>query len=452
MKRLWAFISDLGAQESDNGDFLRKIHLVNQLSFLSTLTTFVFVVHIYLIGNYYYLPFQFGTGLLCCLYYFLSVKRHFHAALYWIFFLIFFNIEYCSIEIPNSGVEYFLIPLGLIPFTILDNKRACIALTAFTALGFFTSYFLKLSYKPHQPIPALYTEITFIVILITVFLLSAIIIFQFKTVNVKYEAIIHEQKQLVEEKNKDMMDSINYAKRIQQSKLPHMAEVFAALPQCFILFKPKDIVSGDFYFFQYKNNRAFIAAADCTGHGVPGSLMSMICSEKLNDALAQSNNVSDILSLTNKGIKTSLRQTGSDESTRDGMDIAFCALNLYGKTVEYAGANRPLWIIKKDRNDVEELKATKKAIGGLTEEDQHFEAHKLNLQEGDTVYLFSDGYADTFSGRNNKKLTTKKFKEILCSIQGLTMPEQQKYLDNFIEDWKSGTEQVDDILVIGIRL
>lgn len=257
---------------------------------------------------------------------------------------------------------------------------------------------------------------------------------------------------IIEEKNKDITDSINYAKRIQQAILPKTNEIYSTLSQCFVLYKPKDIVSGDFYFFHKNNTASFIAAVDCTGHGVPGAFMSMIGSEKLEDAVLQSSDTSQILKLLNKGIKTSLRQSDSDESTRDGMDIALCSIDTNKRIVKYAGANRPIWIISKGKTEVQEIKATKKAIGGFTEDEQHFDTHEIQLQQGDTFYLTTDGYADTFSGKDSKKLTTKKFKQILLDIQHQTMPEQKQHLNNFIENWKSGTEQVDDILVIGIRL
>lgn len=254
------------------------------------------------------------------------------------------------------------------------------------------------------------------------------------------------------EKNKDITDSINYARRIQQAKLPSRKEIQVELPNSFILFKPKDIVSGDFYYFHKNENSVFIASADCTGHGVPGAFMSIIGIEKLNDALKLSTDTSEILSHLNKGVKISLRQTDREESTRDGMDIAFCSVDKKTRVVKYAGANRPLWIIRNGQTELEEIKATKNAIGGLTEDDQHFETHEIILQKGDTFYIFTDGYADQFSGQNGKKLYTKKFKEILVNIQSKTMQEQETYLDNFIENWKAGKPQVDDILVIGVQL
>ena len=283
-------------------------------------------------------------------------------------------------------------------------------------------------------------------------LLLALFIFRGYKQKQKANLSLAEKNKIIEEKNKDITDSINYAKRIQQAKLPSKELIYSALPDSFVLFKPKDIVSGDFYFFHKNEQTVFIVSADCTGHGVPGALMSMIGSEQLNDALAHSADTSEILRQLNKGIKNSLHQSDSDESTRDGMDIALCSVDIDNRVVKYAGANRPLWIIRNGQTAVEEIKATKKAIGGFTEDSQHFDSHEIKFEQGDTFYIFSDGYADTFSGQGSKKLTTKKFKEILLSIQHKTMKEQEQHLDSFIENWKAGTEQVDDILVIGVRL
>lgn len=275
------------------------------------------------------------------------------------------------------------------------------------------------------------------------------------------------------QKNHEITDSINYAKRIQQAILPDIKEIYASLPKSFVLYKPKDIVSGDFYFFyktitqiskdDYTDNAnqhigisahqiISIAAADCTGHGVPGAFMSMIGSEKLHDAVQQSKIPGEILMLINKGIKTTLHQSQNDNSTRDGMDIAFCTLDLQNNKVLYSGANRPFMLIRKDSLEIEEIKATKNAIGGFTENDQLFETHEIQLKPGDTFYIFTDGYADQFGGEKGKKFTTKKFKKLLLEIQNKSMQEQEQYLNDIIVNWSLNTEQVDDILVIGIRI
>jgi serine phosphatase RsbU (regulator of sigma subunit) len=244
-----------------------------------------------------------------------------------------------------------------------------------------------------------------------------------------------EQKKKLEEQKQEITDSIQYAQRIQFAILPTKENIVKAFPQSFILFKPKDIVSGDFYWFQEVEGKKYIAACDCTGHGVPGALMSMVATDMLNDALVHTKKVDEILAHTNRSIKTALKQSTDDDSTRDGMDIALCCFNDKTNVLQFAGAYRPLWLIRfshaeqseasKNAYELLEFKATKAAIGGLTEDNQTFQLNEIQLQKGDTIYLASDGFADQFSPAD-KKLMTKRFKEILLSIQHLSMPEQGK--------------------------
>jgi serine phosphatase RsbU (regulator of sigma subunit) len=183
--------------------------------------------------------------------------------------------------------------------------------------------------------------------------------------------------------------------------------------------------------------------------------MSMIGYEKLKDAVDLAKEPGMILSELNKGVKAALRQSNEANSTRDGMDLSLCAIPTKtngSATISYAGANRPLWVIKKDSGLVEEIKATKVAIGGLTKDSQQFEQHDIHLNKGDTIYMFSDGYADQFGGPKKKKLMTGKFKDIILSIQHLSIKDQHDYLNDFIEKWMEGSEQVDDILVIGVKV
>ncbi len=269
---------------------------------------------------------------------------------------------------------------------------------------------------------------------------------------------IEQKSRLIEQKNIETEQSIQYAKRIQHAILPPPEEIDQYLRDYFILYKSKDIVSGDFYFFSDRHaesGKVYIASVDCTGHGVPGAFMSMIGYEKLKDAVDVTSEPGKILTELNKGVKSALRQSSDVNSTRDGMDLCLCAIPTRtngSATISYAGANRPLWVIKKDSNIVEEIKATKVAIGGLTRDEQEFEQHDIKLDKGDTIYMFSDGYADQFGGPKKKKLMTGKFKEILVSIQHLSIKEQKDYLNSFIEEWMKGSEQVDDILVIGIKI
>ncbi len=259
------------------------------------------------------------------------------------------------------------------------------------------------------------------------------------------------QKEVIEVKNKEITESLVYAKRIQSAILPDIKLIYKTLDQSFILYLPKDIVSGDFYGFAQKNGKVIIAAADCTGHGVAGAFMSMIGSALLNQIINEKGitTPSKILDELNDGIIQSLKQKESDSN--DGMDISVCAFDLGNNVLEFAGANRPLWLIRNGLIDV--YKPDKFPIGGLqVERKQKFSEHKILLQKNDSVYLFSDGFADQFGGERGKKLMTKKFKDTLLAIQNLSMREQENYLKQLFETWKGNNEQVDDVLVIGIRV
>lgn len=278
---------------------------------------------------------------------------------------------------------------------------------------------------------------------------------------------INQQKRELQIKNVEITDSINYSKHIQMALLPEESEITHALPNSFILYEPKDIVSGDFYWFKKIDKSSFnqrpsstaiqqssvlIAAADCTGHGVPGALMSLIAIENLNKAVEFEIEPKKILELANKNIKNVSKQN-SDKAAKDGMDVALCSIEKFQDKyrVVYAGANRPIWIVRANTNEVFEIKATKASIGGHTDYNQKFEKHTLEFNLGDNCYMFSDGYADQFGSEKNRKLTTKKFKELLIEICDLPLAVQKKYLLHFITNWRGKLVQVDDILVIGLK-
>ncbi|MFL5762429.1 MAG: PP2C family protein-serine/threonine phosphatase [Bacteroidia bacterium] len=265
------------------------------------------------------------------------------------------------------------------------------------------------------------------------------------------------KNEIIEEKSKDIRDSINYAQRIQQAILPPFERIDKLLNDYFILFKPKDVVSGDFYWHTAvtttKGNGSeekvvIMAAVDCTGHGVPGALMSIIGSTILNQTstAVSVNSPADALGYLNKEITKTLN------SIKDGMDMALCAINFEKMELQYAGANNPLYIVRQKQ--FIEVKPDKMAIGADTEgaAEKVFTNHVVKLEKGDSIYLFTDGYADQFGGPNGKKFKYKKFQELLIEIQDNSMEEQKHILNYHHEQWKGKLEQVDDILVIGIRV
>jgi serine phosphatase RsbU (regulator of sigma subunit) len=254
---------------------------------------------------------------------------------------------------------------------------------------------------------------------------------------------INELKTEIEKKHTEIVDSVNYAKRIQEAILPERKEIDNYLSSSFILFQPRDIVSGDFYWFSYKDGKGIIAAIDCTGHGVPGAFMSMIGNTLLNQIVNERGvtDPAEILDNLNAEVNRSLKQNQEDSESRDGMDGAICCFEFSEQNgvkkitqVHYSGANRPLYFIRN--NELEETKANKFPVGGLDLDiPKKFTTHTFPLQENDSLYIFTDGYADQF-GMNGKKLMTKKFKEVLLSIQDKSMEQQKQHLENHINDWK----------------
>lgn len=293
------------------------------------------------------------------------------------------------------------------------------------------------------------------------------------------EAEINEQRRIIDEKTKDITDSIEYSKRIQRSIFIEKEKLKQYAPESFIYFNPRDVVSGDFYWFanyqikddlqtengyKYKagTNILVVAAVDCTGHGVPGAFMSIIGNTLLNNTLnnLSVNSAANALDFVNAELKKNLNKNNEDTPLRDGMDIALCCIDFEGRRLEYAGANNPVYIIRNKELIV--LKADKQPLTAAKESQaKPFTNNLFELQKGDCVYLFTDGFADQFGGEvkaknssfgQGKKFMYKQFKELLINIQDMSMPEQCAALHKRFEAWKGNLPQVDDVLVIGIKI
>ena len=257
----------------------------------------------------------------------------------------------------------------------------------------------------------------------------------------------------IEENNKNMMDSINYAKLIQDAMLPEKAVLTNYFPNSLIIYRPKDIVSGDFYWFVERDKKLFIAVADCTGHGVPGSLMSMIGYSLLNEIVnvKKVRRPSEILSHLNRGIRRTLKQDKTGNQRCDGMDIALCAIDRDKHQIEFAGANRHL-IFFRDK-ELEMVRGNKFGIGGLHDESViAFTNHNISYDFGDIIYMCTDGYADQFGGTKGKRMMTRNMIKILEKSLSFGVGEQEQLLNHWLDKWQGNYEQTDDILLIGIQL
>lgn len=255
----------------------------------------------------------------------------------------------------------------------------------------------------------------------------------------------------IQNKNKKITESINYAKRIQNAILPNNRVIHRALPDSFILYKPRDVVSGDFPWYVQIKDDIFIAAVDCTGHGVPGALLSLIGYFLLND-IVRSRKITEpgkILDLLDEGVTTTLRQD-EDSTTKDGMDIGLCKINVSSREVEYAGAHRPLYIARGET--LEELKGNKFPIGGgIFKNQTNFTNHKVKLSKGDSIYFSSDGYPDQFGGPEGRKFGPKRVREIIGNVHQKSMAEAMQVFDQEWENWRGTQKQTDDVLLIGIK-
>ncbi len=264
---------------------------------------------------------------------------------------------------------------------------------------------------------------------------------------------IARQREELALKNKNITDSILYAKRIQIALLPSSESFRGILPDSFVLFKPKDIVSGDFYWINQHGNKIYVAAVDCTGHGVPGAFVSIIGFELFRKITAskQGSNPAMILDTLNDNF-SEIFSDGEQVYLNDGMDLSLCILDMKEKSLDYSGAFNPMYLIRNET--VIEVKADRFSVGAdilLPTERKLFKSHKIYLQKNDIIYIFSDGYADQFGGPDGKKFKYRRFRHLLLTIHKLPMEKQRSILDASIEEWKGGMDQVDDILVIGIK-
>jgi serine phosphatase RsbU (regulator of sigma subunit) len=298
----------------------------------------------------------------------------------------------------------------------------------------------------------IYTSVSILLIV----LLFSIFLYNRFRITRKQKAIIEDQKKQVElqkelviEKNKEITDSINYAKRIQQAILPPSRLITKLLPESFILYKPKDIVAGDFYWMEHIDNEIIFASADCTGHGVPGAMVSVVCHNALNRSVREFGltDPGKILEKTRELVIETFQQ--SDQEVKDGMDISLCVYNSKTLTMKWAGANNPLWIIRN--NELLEYKGDKQPVGKF-EKAGPFTTHIIELKNNDLLYILTDGYADQFGGEKGKKFKYKPLQEIIVSNSSSSLEIQKQKLDSAFESWKGSLEQVDDVCIIGVRI
>jgi serine phosphatase RsbU (regulator of sigma subunit) len=384
---------------------------------------------------------------------------------------------------------FFLIPL-MLPVVFFDKKKYYFFFAAATLILMYAITVYKFSrgsffYTPrYESLVLLLFLINFTVAAILVFIITVhfkkenlnnqmhlmqknlILQTQSKEISTQSDEIVKKNSE-IEQKNTNITDSINYAKNIQTALLPRHEILDEMLPDHFILLKPRDIVSGDFYWFSYIENLRVIAAVDCTGHGVPGAFMSMLGSAFLNEIVNKEyiTHTGVILRRLRKEVIRSLHQKGEAGEAKDGMDMAICVIDYATMKMQFSGANNPIYLVRS-KKDIPpgDYTATESDdyvlydIRGdhmpvsLSYTMENFRVHEINFMKGDMIYLFSDGYADQFGGPDGKKFSYKRFRNLLLSGCSLPLEEQCSRLEMSINKWKGDHSQIDDIMVLGIRL
>lgn len=260
---------------------------------------------------------------------------------------------------------------------------------------------------------------------------------------------IDKLRQEIEARHKEITDSIHYAKRLQGAIMPKPETLANFLKTYFLIYKPKDIVAGDFYWFKQHEGHSYIAVADCTGHGVPGALVSIVCSSALNRALLEfgKSEPGEILDTAREIIIETFSQEGAE--VKDGMDISLCKINFDKSEIKWSGANNALWILPKGENEISEIKPNKQPVG-LHIVNDNFTTHALNFKKGDSIYLITDGLGDQFGGPGGKKFKSANLKKLILELKDFDHDKRADFINDHFENWKEGFEQVDDVSLMGI--
>lgn len=360
-----------------------------------------------------------------------------------------FLVAVCIHNGAALGDKYLILTTATIPLVLYRDKSKIYLLFTLNVLVFVFITWYQSKYSPMLNIPKYVQDIYFILAQLTVFMVIFFVILYFRGYTDAYEAELEEKNRIISLKNTEIIDSIVYAKRLQDAIMPSEKEIYNNVPESFILYRPKDIVAGDFYFAEQRDDYFFVAAADCTGHGVPGAMVSVVCSNALNRAVSELNLIQpgEILDKVTEMVVDTFKKSNHD--VKDGMDISLCVINIKTRQVAWAGANNPLWYVSNDQ--ITEIKATKQPVG-KSDSYKNFTTHILNLTKGSLVYLFTDGYADQFGGPYGKKFKYKQFADIILANKGLEMGEQRNRLEQAFVQWKGTLEQVDDVCIIGLKL
>ncbi|MES2762835.1 MAG: SpoIIE family protein phosphatase [Bacteroidota bacterium] len=448
-------ILNIGLIDLNSDSLNRKIRVSNLISFITIITmigyipaAIIFQMTGIIVLNILFLISSF-------LGFYLHSKHQYNAAIYitcgfgliyFIFGTVFYGLQ--------SNLHFFMLIMCLLGIALFEST---LALRIFISAAVFAFFAMLVGLKGKDGILTFTDEmrkaqdVISVVNLFILFIVTILFFTFFRRENLLFQKAILKQKDIIEEKQKEILDSIAYAKRIQFSLLASENLLKNNLPEYFVLFKPKDVVSGDFYWATPTPDGFIYITADCTGHGVPGAFMSLLNISKLNQVINENKITRPDLILNNvrAEIIQVLNAEGSEES-KDGMDAVLCKLDLVNMKLQYAAANNSFYIIRDKQ--LLTCKADKMPVGKGHDDSISFTFNEVELKKGDAVYTFTDGYADQFGGQKGKKFRYKQLEDILVSICHLPAKEQLAVLEQKFEDWKGDLDQVDDVLVMGIKV
>lgn len=361
-----------------------------------------------------------------------------------------------SFTIPEGAGRYYLIPMSILGFALVRSRGYAIFIFLYALTGFMVTTVLKDSYAPIIVLQKETSHLLYLFNFAVIFTGTFYLFFHMRLTNKNYEKSILAKNEQIQEQHlelsrshKNIQDSITYAKRIQTAIMPAKRNMNEALGDHFVLYMPKDVVAGDFYWVEKLGDCTYFAVADCTGHGVPGAMVSVVCNSALSRAIWEYN-LKEPAKILDKVRYLVMAEFGkSEETVHDGMDIALCCVQ--GNKLKFSGAFNPAWIIRKADGRLEEVEADRQPVGPYTHMNA-FTNKEVELHEGDAIYIFSDGYADQFGGERTKKYSVLRFKKLILEIHDLPMEAQMQRLRDEHDHWRGGESQIDDICVMGVRV
>lgn len=450
LNTLWQKISRIGLRKDEDITRFRDVILLNRL-----LVLLVAVIMVYIPAEIYFNGLKLIPAVLVmvCLALFSLVLHHFRMfrlAHHYLFTITTAFIMVMGLMVGREAGNFVMfIPVVLLATLLFKTRTERIAGLVVTVVIYLTQVKLFNMIQPQiyidPSVKSSFTVIFFLMALVITFIIG----YYFTQINREYEAIIITQRDKIETKNKEITDSINYARRIQHAILPSSEKVKELLKESFILYKPKDIVAGDFYWLEQSGSKVLFATADCTGHGVPGAMVSVVCNNALNRSVKEFHltDPAAILDKTREVVIAEFQKSG--EGVMDGMDISLCCYDKTSHVLRWSGANNPLWMVRDGQ--LSEYKADKQPIGDYPKPFP-FTSHQVHILPGDILYLFTDGYYDQFGGDKGKKFKASKLKELLLSVSTLPLDTQKEEIERRFEAWRGDLEQVDDVCVMGVRL